>query len=108
GEIKNESDKPMKNVLINASFYDKDGNLLDSFKRQPALQVINPGDLSSFDILYLNQKTVDRIANFTLSADGQTTKIKERQLKIVSANSRLDLLGTYYINAVARNDGQKN
>lgn len=108
GEIKNESDKPMKNVLINASFYDKDGNLLDSFKRQPALQVINPGNSSSFDILYLNQKTVDRIANFTLSADGQTTKIKERQLKIVSANSRLDLLGTYYINAVARNDGQKN
>src|SRR4029077_14691211 len=36
-----------------------------------------------------------------------TTELREKQLKIISSNSRLDLLGTYYINAVARNDGQE-
>jgi peptide/nickel transport system substrate-binding protein len=108
GEIKNESDKPMKNILISASFYDKAGKMLDVFRREPALQVINPGNSSPFEILYLNQTTVSRIANFTLSAEGQPTEVKETHLKIISANSRLDLLGTYYINALARNDGPQN
>jgi hypothetical protein len=106
GEIKNDSDTAMKNVLITASFYDKEGNLLDKSSRAPALQLINPGESSPFEIQYFDQK-VDKVANFTISAFGQTTEAKEKQLKIISANSRLDLLGTYYINANARNEGQK-
>jgi hypothetical protein len=106
GEIKNDSDTAMKNVLITASFYDKEGNLLDKSSRAPALQLINPGESSPFEIQYFDQK-VDMVANFTISASGQTTEAKEKQLKIISANSRLDLLGTYYINTNARNEGQK-
>src|SRR5690242_17985116 len=66
GEIKNESDSPMKDVLIKASFYDKAGKLLDEFEREPALQVINTGESSPFEILYIDQKTVDSVADFRL------------------------------------------
>lgn len=107
GEIRNESDSAMKNVLITISFYDKEGKLLDEFSRFPELRVINPGDSSPFEILYINQTTIDSVANFTLLAEGQPTGLKEKQLKITSSKSRLDLLGTYYINAVARNNGQE-
>jgi len=107
GEIRNDSDAAMKNILITISFYDKRGNLLDEFQRAPALQVINPGDNSPFEIMYVDQQKVDMVANFTMSATGQETDQKEKQLKIVSSNSRLDLLGTYYINAVAKNEGQE-
>jgi hypothetical protein len=107
GEIRNESDTAMRNVLIKISFYDSEGNLLDEFQRVPAIQVINPGDSSPFEILYIDQKTVDTVANFTMSAMGQTAEPKEKQLKIISSNSRLDILGTYYINAAARNEGQE-
>jgi len=108
GEIKNGSTKPMKDILITASFYDKSGKLLGLFKRPPALQVIDAGESSPFEVPYIDQKSVDSVTNFTLSATGQATEGKEKVLKIVSVNSRLDLLGTYYINAVARNDGQDN
>ncbi len=107
GEIKNESDTAMRNVLITISFYDMEGNLVDEFQRVPALRVINPGESSPFEILFIDQKAVDVVTNFTMSATGQTTELREKQLKIISSNSRLDLLGTYYINAVARNDGQE-
>jgi peptide/nickel transport system substrate-binding protein len=107
GEIKNESDTAMRSVLINVSFYDREGNLLDKFSRVPALRVINPGESSPFEILFVDQKTVDVVATFTLSAMGLTTELQEKELKIISSNSRLDLLGTYYINAIARNEGQE-
>ena len=108
GEIKNQSPKPMKDILITASFYDKSGNLLGQSERPPALQVIDSGESSSFDIPYIDEKTVDHVANFTLSATGHPTEAKEKKLKIISANSHLDVLGTYYINALARNNGQEN
>lgn len=107
GEIKNNSDTAMKNVLIRASFYDSQGNLLDEFEREPALQVINPGESSPFEILYIDQQTAGDVANFTMSATGQATVPKEKALTVISSNSRLDILGTYYINAAARNDGQE-
>lgn len=105
GEIKNDSDSAMKNVQIKISFYDKEGNLLDQYQRTPVLQVINPGQSSPFEILYLDSNSVERVANFTMTAQGQDTDLKETQLEILSSNSRLDILGTYYINAAARNNG---
>ncbi len=105
GEIKNESGSAIKDILITASFYDKDGNLLNKFQRQPELRAIGPGESSPFEVLYLDQKTVERVANFTLSAAGQPTDVKPKQMKIMTSNSRLDILGTYYINVIARNDG---
>lgn len=107
GEINNESDTAIGNVHVTISFYDREGNLLDEFQRVPALQVINPGESSPFEILYIDQQTVDSVANFTVSATGQSTETKEKQLKIISSNSRLDVLGIYYINAAARNEGQE-
>ena len=105
GEIRNESDTAMRNVLIMASFYDSEGNLLDEFQRVPAMQVINPGESSPFEILYIDSQTAGDVANFTMSAMGQATGPKEKALTVISSNSRLDILGTYYINAAARNDG---
>jgi hypothetical protein len=107
GEIRNNSNTAMRNILITISFYDKDGNLLDTFQRVPALRVINLGESSPFEILYVDQQKVDMVANYTMSATGEETEQKEKQLKIISSNSRLDLLGTYYINAAARNGGQE-
>lgn len=107
GEIRNESDTAMRNVLIRASFYDSEGNLLDEFQRVPAMQVINPGESSPFEILYIDSQTAGAVTNFTMSATGQATGPKEKALTVIPSNSRLDILGTYYINAAARNEGQE-
>lgn len=108
GEIRNDSDSAARNILITISFYDREGNMLDQYQRAPALQVINPGESSPFEILYIDQETVDSVANFTMTAEGRDTEQKEKHLEIISSNSRLDVLGTYYINAAARNIGPED
>ncbi|HVX02153.1 MAG TPA: CFI-box-CTERM domain-containing protein [Nitrososphaera sp.] len=108
GEIKNESTTAaMKNVLITASFYDANGTLLSQSQQAPKLRVINPGNVAPFDMVYLDSASVGRVASYSLSATGQPTEIKPAGLTIVSSNSRLDVLGLYYINVDVRNDGNQ-
>jgi peptide/nickel transport system substrate-binding protein len=108
GEIRNESSSPMKDVLITATFFDKERNSLGQFQRSSELRVINPSEISPFEILFLDQKNADRVVNYTLSATGTAApEPKAKQIRILSSNSRLDVLGTYYINALARNEGQQ-
>ena len=96
----------MKDVILTASFHDNDGLFLGNYSRSSELRVINPGESSPFEILFLDQATSNSVANFTLSATAEeASALKEKQLTIVSSNSRLDLLGTFYINALIRNEG---
>lgn len=108
GEIKNESaTRAMKNVLITASFYDANGTLLSQSQQAPKLRVINPGYVAPFDMVYLDPASVGRVASYSLSATGQPAEVKPARLTIVSSNSRLDVLGLYYINVDVRNDGNQ-
>jgi len=56
---------------------------------------------------YLDQPTVGRVANYTLAAEGKPADEKPVGIKILSSQSRLDVLGVYFINVDARNDGQQ-
>jgi hypothetical protein len=107
GEIKNESTNAMKDILITASFYDTGGNTLSQYQQAPKLRVLNPGGSAPFDMVYLNPSSVDKVANYSLSASGQPTETKPLGLTILSSNSRLDVLGLYYINVSVRNDGNQ-
>ena len=78
GEIRNDSDIAMKDVVIKASFYDKAGNLLNEYQRSSEVRVINPGESSAFEVLYIDQGTVDSVSNFTLLATGKRRK-KQRK-----------------------------
>jgi hypothetical protein len=108
GEVRNDSDEIVKEIVVTATFYDSQGDGLGEFRRTVEYQVMRPGESSPFEILYLDQKTSDKVANFTLSATAaHAEKAKDLRLKIVSSNSRLDLLGTFYLNALARNEGSE-
>ena len=105
GEVTNISENASQNVVIRAVFYDANGNLLNEFQADPVIRVMNPGTSSPFEIKYIGSKSVGNVKNFTLSATGSATKVKDSNLRIIVTNSRLDILGTYYINGVIRNDG---
>jgi hypothetical protein len=106
GEVKNISDKAMTNVIAKALFYDANGKLLNEFQRSSELRTINPGNISPFEILNINTKTVNSVKDFKLSAIGTPIeKSKPTALKIHSDNSRLDILGFYYINGRIVNGG---
>lgn len=107
GEIRNDSEVAAKDIRITASFFDNEGNLLSEYTQAPKLRVINPGDVAPFEMRYLDSATVDQVANYTLSVTGVEAETRPQSLKILSATSRLDVLGLYFINVDARNDGTK-
>lgn len=108
GEVRNLSNNAMQNVVIKASFYDSNGKLINQFERSSDIRTINPGQISPFEILYIDTKSVNNVKNYTLSATGQETKIKQRELKIISNSSKLDLLGVYYIAGRVMNEGSQD
>jgi hypothetical protein len=106
GEVKNISDKAMTNIVVKAIFYNANGKPLDEFQRSSEIRTINPGETSPFEILYINTKTVNSVKDFKLSVTG--TVIEESKpvvLKVQPDNSRLDILGFYYINGRILNGG---
>jgi peptide/nickel transport system substrate-binding protein len=107
GEVKNDSGTAVKDVLITASFYAKNGTLLAQNHVPSKIRVINSGSLAPFDVSYYDPKTVDMVANYTLSATGNSTDAKPVAIRILSTQSRLDVLGVYFINVSARNDGDQ-
>lgn len=107
GEVHNDSDSAAKDVRITASFYDRDGKLLSEFIQAPKVRVLNRGSVAPFEMRYLDPATVNQVANYTLSATGQTAEAKSQNLKILSASSRLDVFGLYFINVDARNEGSE-
>ena len=107
GEVKNISNKTTTNVIVKGSFFDGDGTLLNHFQRTCELPTVNSGGICPFEILYIDAKTTNRVKDFKLSATGIITdESKPTTLKIYSDNSRLDILGFYYINGRISNEGQ--
>jgi hypothetical protein len=108
GELKNISNKAMKNVVVTALFYDPNGKLLNEFRRSSEIRTVNPGEISPFEVLYIDTKTVNAVKNYTLSAAGQETEMKARALRITSNSSKLDLTGVYYVKGRVVNEGSED
>lgn len=108
GELKNISNKAMKNVVVTALFYDSNGKLLNEFRRSSEIRTVNPGEISPFEILYIDTKTVNAVKNYTLSAAGQETEMKARALRITSNSSKLDITGVYYVKGRVVNEGSED
>ncbi|HJT48360.1 MAG TPA: FxLYD domain-containing protein [Nitrososphaeraceae archaeon] len=108
GLVKNTSNKAFKNIVVKASFYDSNGQMINEFQRSSDLRTINPGETSPFEILYIDTKTVNDVKNYTLSASGEEAQTKARALRILSNNSKLDtILGVYYIRGRVLNEGSE-
>lgn len=107
GEVRNDSGTAVQNIRITASFYDSEGNLLAEQTQAPKLRVINPGGVAPFEMRYIDSATVNQVARYELAATGQEAEAKPANLKILSVTSRLDVLGLYFINVNARNDGDE-
>lgn len=106
GEVKNIGSKAMTNVTIGATFFDSEGKVMNEYKRSAELRTINPSFVSPFEILFLEQITVDKVEDFKLYANGtevRTPSPVDLQIKVDS--TRQDIFGFYYINGVIFNSG---
>ena len=111
GEISNDSEESLSNITLKATFFDSDGRMLGEYYRHPEISVINPNEISPFEIIYLDPSTSEKVKNFTIDTKFQTgnkQNTKPESLFIESVNSRLDLTGFYYINGKIKNEGLQN
>jgi len=106
GEMKNIGSKAMTNVTIGATFFDPEGKIINEYKRSAELRTINPGFVSPFEILFIDQKTVDKVKDFKLFVNGTEAGPQPEDLQINVDSSRQDILGFYYINGVIFNSGK--
>jgi hypothetical protein len=105
GELKNIGNEAMTNVTIGATFFDSEGKIINEYKRSAELRTINPSFVSPFEILFIDQKTVDKVKDFKLSVNGTEGGPSPVDLRIKVDSSRQDILGFYYINGVIFNSG---
>jgi hypothetical protein len=106
GELKNIGNRAMTNITIEAIFYDSEGKFLNEYKRSAEIRTINPGFVSPFEILFIDQKAVDKVRDFKLFANGtEAGSPPPSELQIKVDSSRQDILGFYYINGVIFNSG---
>jgi hypothetical protein len=105
GELKNIGNKSVTNVTIGATFFDSEGKIINEYKRSAELRTINPGFVSPFEILFIDQKNVDKIKDFKLYVNGTEARTQPVDLQIKIDSSRQDILGFNYINGVIFNSG---
>lgn len=105
GELKNIGNKAMTNVTIGATFFDSEGKIINEYKRSAELRTINPDFVSPFEVLFIEQKTVDKVKDFKLYVNGTESGPSPVDLQIKVDSSRQDILGFYYINGVIFNSG---
>jgi hypothetical protein len=106
GEVKNIGGKAMTNVTIGATFFDSEDKIMNEYERSAELRTINPSFVSPFEILFLDQNTVDKVGDFKLYANGTEVKTPSPvDLQIKVDSTRQDIFGFYYINGVIFNSG---
>ena len=106
GELMNIGNKAMTNITIGATFFDSEGKFLNEYKRSAEIRTINPGFVSPFEILFIDQRAVNKVQDFKLFANGtEAVSPPPVELQIKVDSSRQDILGFYYINGVIFNSG---
>jgi hypothetical protein len=105
GELKNIGNKAMTNITIGATFFDSEGKIINEYKRSAELRTVNPGFVSPFEILFIDQKTVDKVNDLKLHVNGTEAEPQPVNLQIKVDSSRQDILGFYYISGVIFNSG---
>ena len=98
GELQNVGNKAMTNVTVGATFTDPEGNIINEYNRSPELRTINPGFVSPFEVLFIDQKNVDKGLQTTCKVRPAPVNL---QTKVDS--SRQDILGFYYISGIIFN-----
>jgi hypothetical protein len=64
GELINNSDVPIKNIKLNATFFDSESSILGTASGQAYLDYLRPGEKSAFDIAAYDE-SASRVSNFS-------------------------------------------
>jgi hypothetical protein len=107
GEIRNISNEPQYGVAIYAIFYDKNGQNIGNASGIAALRSLNIGQVSPFEIIFLDKDKSNQISHYALSFTSKVGNQKPDSMIITSSKSRPDIFGYYYVSGRISNVGNE-
>jgi hypothetical protein len=107
GEIRNDSNETQKTIAAHANFYDKNGNNIGNGSGIVSLRSLNIGDVSPFEIIFLDKNQTKYFHNYTLNFTSEAGREKQDNLVVTSLKSRPDIFGYYYVSGRISNIGNE-
>lgn len=105
GQIINISNETQKTITAHADFYDRTGNIIGNGSGIISLRSLNIGELSPFEIVFLDKNRNNQFFNYTLKFTSEVGVNREGDLAVSHLNSRPDIFGYYYVSGRISNMG---
>jgi|SRR5215212_6658538 len=106
GEVKNNSPRDSTNyVKIVSTFYDNTGKVIGTDFTYSNVDVLRPGEKSSFEIILNDAVQSQKVDSYKLSASADKTGALPAALNLSIGDSRLDDTGAYHIVGEVTNQG---
>jgi len=104
GEIQNDLGVPLNQVVVIATLYSEENQILGTAKTTSVLETIMPDNRGPFDLLFVNQNA-QLIERYTIELEYELTDFKAQVLEVTSLDSRQDALDNFIISGTVTNHG---
>jgi type 1 fimbria pilin len=105
GEIENNTNIPLNQIMITAKLLDGDGFQIGQVSGKTITNVLMPGMNSAFDII-ITGYDLHSITNYDLEFDYKVTDPKNQAIEIISSELKQDSQGNLVISGILENQGE--
>ena len=107
GEVQNNLEVTAGSIMLNATFYGFDNEIIATILGPPYIDFLNSGEKSAFEIsAYGNEATtISNFSHYVVSATWEETQAKPAYLKLKVDNVSSDSCGSYHITGTITNHG---
>ena len=106
GEIENNSSVPLDQIVVSATLYSEDGEVLGKMNTNSILETIMPGKKGPFDLIFFDS-TASQIYRYSLDIRYKPTDSKTESLEILSSNARRDIVDNFIISGTVVNHDER-
>jgi type 1 fimbria pilin len=105
GEIENNTNVPLNQIMITAKLLDDDGFQIGQVSGKSSTNVLMPGMNGAFDII-ITGYDLHAITNYDLEFDYKITDPKNQAIEIISSELKQDSQGNLVISGMLENQGE--
>ena len=105
GEIENNTNVPLNQIMITAKLLDDDGFQIGQVSGKSSTNVLMPGMNGAFDII-ITGYDLHSITNYNLEFDYKITNPKNQAIEIISSELKQDSQGNLVISGMLENQGE--
>ncbi len=108
GEVQNTLDVNIKNLYVNGTFYDSEGNVIGEDQRDFVFpNFLKPNQKGAFSLDVFGKETREKLATYEISVSYETTEEKPVEgLSVLNPSSFISESGNYTITGEVKNNGK--